>query len=185
MGATVTTRRRLTAKRVRELLDCDPAAGTLTWRPRPGHPVFNARWAGKLAGEIDPSYGYVRVTIDGKRYLAHRLIWMHEHGWLPGLIDHRDGNGFNCAIGNLRPASHSQNGINSRTRREQSAAPRGCWREPRTGLWQVRLNANGQRIWIGRFGTEEAARRAYEDAAAELHGEFAFINRPGFERRAA
>jgi hypothetical protein len=171
-------RSKLTAKRVRELFDCDPIAGTLTWRPRPGHPVFNARWAGRHAGEFDPDYGYVRITIDGKRYLAHRLIWLHVHGWLPGLIDHRDGHGFNCTLTNLRPASHSQNGMNSRTRRKSS---RGCWREPRTGLWQVRLNANGQRIWIGRFGTEEAAKRAYEEAAAELHGEFSFTARPAGE----
>jgi hypothetical protein len=34
--------RKLTAKRVRELLDCDPEAGTLRWKERPGNSSFNA-----------------------------------------------------------------------------------------------------------------------------------------------
>jgi hypothetical protein len=32
----MTARRRLTAKRVRELLDCEPSTGTLRWKERPG-----------------------------------------------------------------------------------------------------------------------------------------------------
>jgi hypothetical protein len=57
------TRRKLTAKRVRELLDCDPEAGTLRWKERPRNPSFNAQWAGKLAGSLDPSNGYLRLMI--------------------------------------------------------------------------------------------------------------------------
>jgi hypothetical protein len=34
--------RKLTAERVRELLDCDPSTGTLRWKERPGNPSFNA-----------------------------------------------------------------------------------------------------------------------------------------------
>jgi hypothetical protein len=39
-----------TAERVRELLECNPEAGTLSWKPRPGNSQFNIQWAGKPAG---------------------------------------------------------------------------------------------------------------------------------------
>jgi hypothetical protein len=43
----MTARRgKLTAKRVRELLDCDPSTGILTWRERAGLKSFNTRLAG-------------------------------------------------------------------------------------------------------------------------------------------
>jgi hypothetical protein len=73
----MTARRRLTAERVRELLDCDPAAGTVRWRERPGNPSFNTRLAGKPAGVYCPRDGYWRVRIDGRLYLSHRVIFLH------------------------------------------------------------------------------------------------------------
>jgi hypothetical protein len=173
------TARRLTAKRVRELLDCDSSTGILTWRPRSGNPAWNTRWAGKQAGSLDRSTGYLRLDIDGRHYYAHRIVFLHVKGWLPKQdLDHKDGNRQNCAIGNLRPASVSQNGANTKSGRQRKRpGPRGCWQEP-SGRWQVTTNANGKKVWIGRFATEEAAARAYRDATDALHGEFAVAERP-------
>jgi hypothetical protein len=70
---------RLTAARVRELLDCDPSTGTLRWRERPGNPSFNAQWAGRIAGKIDPSNGYLRLMIHGSALLrAPDCLAAHE-----------------------------------------------------------------------------------------------------------
>jgi hypothetical protein len=181
--------RRLTAKRVRELLDCDPEAGTLTWRERPGDPSFNAQWAGKLAGSLDPSNGYLRLMIDGRHYYVHRIVWLHTKGWLPKQdLDHRDGDKTRCAIANLRPASKSANNRNRQSSTKQHAAPRGSWFNPRTGKFQAYIETSEagarQRIFLGSYATAEAAERAYREAAADLHGEFAFVNRPA-ERAAA
>jgi hypothetical protein len=56
--------RRLTAKRVRELLDCDPEAGTLRWKERPGNPSFNA-----------PSRAGSRPGLQGISGRGHNARW--------------------------------------------------------------------------------------------------------------
>ena len=185
----MTARPKLTAARVRELLDCDPELGTLRWRERPGHPDFNRQWAGKLAGGLDPSTGYLRLMIDGRHYYVHRVVWLHTKGyWAPKDLDHRDRDKINCVIGNLRPATKAQNNANRRTRPGKDGAPRGC-RLNRSNKYQVQIEAggaNGKRgrsIYLGSFATAEEAGRVYREAAADLHGEFASSARP--ERRAA
>jgi hypothetical protein len=69
-------------------------------------------------------------------------------------------------------------------RKRKRPGPRGCWQDPKSGRWQVHIQAFGKRVCVGWFATAEAAGRAYTDAAADLHGEFAFVNRPA-ERPAA
>jgi hypothetical protein len=166
------TARRLTAKRVRELLDCDPETGTLRWKERPGQRSFNTRLAGKLAGLYCPRDGYWRVRIDGRLYLSHRVVFLHVKGyWPPAFLDHSDGNRQNRAIENLRPASVQQNNQNL-SRRSKKGYPRGCWRDPKAGRWQVHIQAFNKRICVGWFNSEAAAARAYLDASATLHGTF-------------
>jgi hypothetical protein len=55
--------------------------------------------------------GYCLISMPGKCWLAHRLIYTHVHGSIPAkmVIDHRDGNKLNNAIENLQVLSHSQN----------------------------------------------------------------------------
>jgi hypothetical protein len=177
--------RKLTAARVRELLDCDPEAGTLIWKFRPTGPrQWNTKYAGKPAGTCIGNDGYARIRIDRKAYLTHRIVFLHTKGyWPPATLDHHDGDRANRAIGNLRLATVGQNNAN-RPRTSKKDFPRGCWQDPKTGRWQVHIQANKKRVCVGWFATREAAARAYLDAAADLHGEFAFVNRPA-ERLAA
>jgi hypothetical protein len=171
------TARRLTAKRVRELLDYDPKTGEFRWRPRPNNPAANARLAGKLAGhEAD---GYWRIRFDGHNHAAARLAWLWMKGWLPkGDVDHRDGNGLNNRWDNLRASTKAQNNQNLKRAPSSKGHPTGCtWLEHRQ-KWQVYIGVDGKRVFVGHFGTRDAAARAYLDAAAELHRDFSFTERP-------
>jgi hypothetical protein len=158
------------------LLDCDPETGILTWKTRPGCPKFNNRYAGKPAGSPFGCHGYIRIGLDKCNYLAHRLVWLHAKGWLPATVDHYDGNRQNNAISNLRPASYAQNNQNTGKKRTCDL-PRGCYLLP-SGHYRVSITAHGQRYEIGVFATVEAAERAHREALADLHGEFAFVERP-------
>jgi hypothetical protein len=173
--------RRLTVKRVRELLDCNPETGTLTWRFRPDGPrQWNTRYAGKPAGCLRKIDGYETVRIDGKAYLSHRVIFFHQKGyWPPITLDHANGKraGSGNALGNLRPATFEQNNANL-PRRSKKGFPRGCWQDPKTGRWQVHIQANKKRICVGWFDEREVAARAYLDAAELLHGQFSVTERP-------
>ena len=171
--------RRLTAKRVRQLLDCDPIIGTLTWKFRPDGPrQWNTKYAGKPAGTCIGNDGYARIRIDSKAYLTHRIVFLHTKGyWPPATLDHHDGDRANRAIGNLRPATVGQNNCN-RPRTSKKGFPRGCWQDPKTGRWQVHIQANKKRVCVGWFDEREVAARAYLDAAELLHGKFSVTERP-------
>lgn len=173
------TRRRLTAARIRELLDCDPIAGTLTWRHRPTAPrQWNTRYAGKPAGTCTADDGYSRISIDHKSYLTHRIVFLHTRGyWPPAHLDHHDGNPQNRAIDNLRPATIAQNNLNRR-RTSKKGFPRGCWQDPKSGRWQVHIQVDKKRTCVGWFDEREVAARAYLDAAELLHGKFGLAERP-------
>ena len=50
------------------------------------------------------------ITVDGKRYRAHRLAWLYVYGaWPLGRLDHEDTDRQNNRIKNLRPASNAEN----------------------------------------------------------------------------
>jgi hypothetical protein len=185
----MTAPRKLTAKRVRELLDCDPSTGTLTWKWRPDVPRrWNTRYAGKTAGCLRKTDGYLTVRVDGVAYLAHRLVFFHQKGyWPPATLDHKNGDRQKNGIADLRPATIHQNNMNlDRSHiRKRRAHPRGCWQDPKSKRWQVHIQAYGKRVCVGWFDTAEAASRAYQNAAADLHGEFAFAERPASGSAAA
>jgi hypothetical protein len=62
----------------------------------------------KPAGSVYKD-GYLRVNVNGKRYLNHRILYFMHHWALPARLDHVDGNRLNNAIGNLRPYNASEN----------------------------------------------------------------------------
>jgi len=110
----------------------------------------------------------------GKR----RCILMH-HVVLPGVgrVDHADGNGLNNQRYNLRPATRSQNRINS-AKRHGTSRFRGVSIHKSTGKWQVKIKKDGREHHIGLFTEEVDAATAWNLVAFELFGEFARMNAP-------
>lgn len=53
--------------------------------------------------------GYKRVTINGRHYSVHLLVYETFKGTIHGVIDHIDGNKLNNNIDNLRDVSQSKN----------------------------------------------------------------------------
>lgn len=65
----------LTAHRLRELLDYNPETGEFRWRVHSGR----GRKPGQPAGVVEPN-GYRTICVDGRRYQAQRLAWLHVTG---------------------------------------------------------------------------------------------------------
>lgn len=161
-------KRELTAARLRELLRYDPETGVFTRRQNLSN--SKAFKPGDVAGGIDKSTGYIKISVENRAYWAHRLAWLYVHGlWPDGLLDHRDENKANNAIRNLRPADKSLNGQNVTAARSSSksrllgACPDG------KGRWQATITVNRKQRHLGRFDTAEEAHAAYLAAKAELH----------------
>lgn len=140
----------------------------LRWRIKP---CKNIR-AGDPAGTIEGT-GYFRVGINGRRYFAHQIIWCMMTGkWPTQEIDHRDGNGLNNKWTNLREATSSQNGMNTKTPSNNTSGYKGVTLHLGK-YWRAQIWLNKKRIHLGFFPNPEAAHAAYCEAALELFGDFA------------
>lgn len=138
--------------------------------------VFGYQW---YASESSTGRVYAVTNLklaDGqllRSYGMHTLITRYE------LTDHRDGNSLNNQRYNLRPATISQNRMNSRAHTGSRTGFKGVnWSGEKTHTWQARIMKDGKRHFLGNFSTPEEAARAYDAAARELHGEFARLNFP-------
>lgn len=157
----------VTAERIREVLDYDKESGSLTWRST----GKRAGWVHK--GTHGPEDTYLRIEVDGRAYMAHRLAWLHVTGSFPPQeIDHENQNGLDNRWTNLREASRSQNCMNRRAFSNKiTSAHKGIVKD-RHG-WRARIQVDGRRLHLGRFDSEQKAVDAYRCAAIAHFGEFA------------
>jgi hypothetical protein len=159
----------LTLERARKLLRYSKRTGKLRWRLNgPGKII-----AGNEAGSKYEHDGvrYINVMVDGKHYLAHRLIWLIVKGVWPSRIDHRNLDGWNNRWTNLREASVSQNRANSRLPRTNTTGFKGIRR--RGARWIACIYRGRKGTHLGTFDTPEQAHAAYMRAARRIHGGFA------------
>lgn len=165
---------------LRDALSYDPETGMLRWRQRPrlhfrtdrGWRCFNSRFAGRIAGSVASTTGYVMVNFSGGNLLcAHRLIIAMHTGHWPEFVDHVDGNRRNNALDNLRICTRSDNQCNRGVQSNNRSGFKGISPEG-SGKWRAQICKSGQRRNLGVFLSPEAAHAAYVRAAQQLHGEF-------------
>jgi hypothetical protein len=128
----------------------------------------------------------VAWTLDKRGYVVGRppncenCVTLHRYlvvGTEKGgpIIDHRDNDPLNNRRANLRPCNASENAKNTKVARNNSSGFKGVSETP-TGRYRARIWNENKGIYIGTFITKEAAARAYDAAALELHGDFASPN---------
>lgn len=158
----------LTLQRLKVLLRYDPDTGNFYRLVTMGSQV-----AGTIAGTPHKE-GYVDLTVDGIRLLAHRLAWFYMTGaWPVADVDHRDRNKANNRWSNLREASRSQNMANCGALANNRCGIRGVRLFKRTGRWVASIRVSGKMVHLGYFATADEASIAYRSAAKLHYGEFA------------
>ena len=120
--------------------------------------------------------GYARTVHGGKNLLLHKLIAQIDEQF---QVDHINQNKLDNRRLNLRAATHGQNQWNRGRRRDNTSGFKGVCFDKRRGLYMAYINANHQRQYLGYFISPRQAALAYNQAAADLHGEFACLNRIG------
>jgi hypothetical protein len=114
----------------------------------------------------------VRVE-KGKTIYMHNQIMQLQ----PGLIvDHKDHDGLNNTRANLRPATKSQNCCNRRKMQGGTSKYIGVYVDKKSRRFKAAITCQGRRMHLGYFDSETDAARAYDNAAKELHKDFATLN---------
>lgn len=131
--------------------------------------------AGSRKGEYYPA-----ICIKGKTYYIHRLLYSVFIGEIGNkFVDHIDGNKSNNSLDNLRLATRSQNGANSKKRKNTLFPWRGIDRRVLPcgkTVYRSKIQKNGRGYTSRGFDTPEEAAFNYNMRARALHGKFAKIN---------
>lgn len=125
---------------------------------------------GSIAGGLDGSSGYLRVKVDRKSYLVHRVIYLMHYGVLPEYIDHIDGNILNNSIDNLRFATKQNNRWNSKGNRDTQTGVKGVYRD--RDRFKALITVDGIRYYLGMFSSIEEAKKIVDEKYTQLQKEF-------------
>lgn len=145
----------LTQDKLKEELYYDPNTGNF-YRLK----TFKNTKKGQIAGYTDHKYryGYVKISVLGKYYQAHRLAFLYMLGKLPPKhieVDHIDHNTSNNVWNNLRLVNHKDNGKNQKKYSCNTSGITGI--TIRNNKYRVRIYVDGKHISIGTYLTIEDA----------------------------
>lgn len=148
---------------IRSLFTCDPESGI----------VFSKK-DGKPRGKISTD-GYIQVHVkDGKRLMAHRIVWfLHYGSWPDTLIDHINGNPSDNRILNLRLARPTENQANAKKRVDNASGVKGVSFCATTGKWVASLHFNGRRVVNKASHSMDDAIKARREGVRKYFGSFA------------
>ena len=123
---------------------------------------------GKASGWQQPN-GYWRMSIKGKSYQAHRLVWLYHNGKMPlNDIDHINGVKNDNRIENLRDISHKLNTQNrNRAARNNKLGIMGV--TLKSGKYVASIWVNGKSKRLGAFDDLELAEFVYQEAKHLYH----------------
>lgn len=115
------------------------------------------------------SCGYLQTEVDGKTFMAHRIIYEMHQGPIPAgmIVDHINRDPLDNSIENLRVVDGALSKINTGLNKNNTTGYKGVLSTP-SGKFQARLGYKGKKLYIGLFNTAEAVKQK----SIELYEEF-------------
>jgi hypothetical protein len=133
--------------------------------------------AGAPAGTYHSATGYFRISIDGKRYPFHRILFLYHHGYLPEMVDHIDCDKKNNRIENLRDANATWNNTNKTIQRNNNSGIKGISFYPKFNRIHAQIQVNRRKIHKTFVPISDEnltlAKQWLSEQRNKLHGEYA------------
>lgn len=106
----------------------------------------------EIAGGKD-NLGYVKISIEGKGYYAHKLAWMFHYGEYPvgGVIDHINHDKADNRIDNLRLITQKENMKNRKKHKNNKSGCAGVDWINSSCSWRARIKVDYKTIHLGMF----------------------------------
>jgi hypothetical protein len=131
---------------------------------------WNRRYAGKATAVANNQKNYLNVSIDDRKYRAHRIAFLAMTGSLPhDQVDHINGKITDNRWCNLRLATNSQNQMNKGASKLSTTGIKGL--RQKQASWFVDISSNGTR-YRKCFRHFCDALKHYNEMAPKLQGEF-------------
>jgi hypothetical protein len=118
---------------------------------------------------------YVVGYVNGKNITMHRYLMNAPEG-IP--IDHKNQNGLDNRICNLRPITDSANSHNRKKKANSLSIYKGVYpqKHNKSNPYLAKLIKDGKKYHLGYYNNELQAAYAYNLKAYELFGDFALLN---------
>lgn len=148
-------------ERVNELLAYDEESGHLTWKIKPSKKVHK----GKRAGFLKKN-GYRGITIEGKSYLEHHVVWFIKTGYWTKEIDHINHHKDDNSWDNIREVTHSENSRNMK-RVENNTGIQGIYYDRNTDKYVSHIRLDGKKVFQKTYD-ESQLEEAIKEREAKL-----------------
>ena len=120
------------------------------------------------------THGYATSGAGHDQVLMHRLI---TGATKSDFVDHINRNKLDNRRCNLRLCTSRQNSMNRTKQLNNTSGFKGVCQTV-TGKWQAQITYNGRSIYLGLYNDPDTAAKAYDTAARDIFGEYAFLNFP-------
>lgn len=134
----------------------------------------------KWYAQITAAGGVYAFRSSSKKLGPKRPIGMHRQILEANdndLVDHIDHNGLNNLRSNIRLTDKRGNSCNRpKIKKPTSSRFKGVCYDKSRNCWEAYIKNYGRRKYLGRHKTEEAAAKAYDNAAVILFGHLSYLN---------
>jgi len=146
----------LTQAEALRLFSYDPVTGIVTRNLS----TASIMMAGDVVG-CAGTRGYLVVSVNGRRYRLHRVIWLMVTGGFPDeKIDHINGDTSDNRFENIRAVTQSENTRNRRICSRNKSGVMGVSWCKRNQKWITNIKAEGKNKHLGYFDDIEDAKAA-------------------------
>lgn len=150
----------MTPKKLRALFTWNPETGKIFWRDRYKNREAFVSVHGK---------GYLYGKVDGKNYLAHRVLWALETGkWPNSELDHINQNKTDNRFVNIRTVCRVENSRNKTRSKNNRSGVLGVAKSS-SGRWRAYITVDKKQIHLGVFDALEDAEAARLNASQEYN----------------